>query len=36
MEKSLTAIGNFLSNEGIMGIGWSEDKGMFYPITILK
>lgn len=36
MEKSLTVIGNFLSNEAIMGIGWSEDKGIFYPITILK
>lgn len=36
MEKTLIVLGNFLSYEGVMGIGWSEEKGIFYPITILK
>ena len=36
VSDHLNAIGGLFSQDNVVGLGWSEEKGCFYPISVLK
>jgi hypothetical protein len=36
LEDNLAAVGTSLANDNVVGIGWSEEAGVFYPISVMK
>lgn len=36
LENNLNAVGSAFSKEGVVGLGWNEEKGIFHAIHVLK
>lgn len=36
MSENMSKIGSYFTNDGVVGLGWCEEKDTFYPISVLK